>query len=72
MIANMDNNSNFALLTAIKQAGVKLKVVNFPAGFDQSLVGSNVWSTLQGAYFGSSSASSRSPTTRASPPCRRR
>jgi branched-chain amino acid transport system substrate-binding protein len=52
LVANMDNNSNFALLTAIKQEGVNLKAVFFPAGYDQSLIGSNVWQALQGSVFG--------------------
>jgi branched-chain amino acid transport system substrate-binding protein len=52
LVGNMDNNSNFALLTAIKQEGVNLKSVFFPAGYDQSLIGSNVWQALQGSVFG--------------------
>lgn len=47
----MQNNSNFALLTAMKQAGVKLKVVVLPTGYQQSIVNTPAWSDVQGAYF---------------------
>ncbi len=49
--AGLDDNSNFALATALKQAGVKAKVVVFPTGFEPSVVGSPAWSSLQGGYF---------------------
>ncbi len=49
--AGLDDNSNFALATALKQDGVKPKVVVFPTGFEPSVVGSPAWSDLQGGYF---------------------
>jgi branched-chain amino acid transport system substrate-binding protein len=51
LYAGMDDNSNYALLTALKQQGVKLKTVLFPTGYDSSVVHSPTWSSLQGAYF---------------------
>ncbi|HEX4218272.1 MAG TPA: ABC transporter substrate-binding protein [Acidimicrobiales bacterium] len=47
----MDDNSNFALATAMKQAGVKLKAVLFPTGFSPSAITSPAWPDLQGDYF---------------------
>lgn len=47
----MQNNSNFALLTALKQAGVKVKVAVLPTGYEQDIVGTPAWSAVQGAYF---------------------
>jgi branched-chain amino acid transport system substrate-binding protein len=49
--AGMDDNSNFALLTALKQQGLKLKTVLFPTGYEHSIINSPTWPTLQGAYF---------------------
>jgi len=49
--ASMDDNSNFALVTAMKQAGVKLKTVVLPTGYEPSVVNSPSWGDLQGAYF---------------------
>ncbi len=49
--AGLDDNSNFALATALKQAGVKAKVVVFPTGYEPSIVGSPAWSSVQGGYF---------------------
>jgi branched-chain amino acid transport system substrate-binding protein len=49
--AGLDDNSNFALATALKQDGVKPKVVVFPTGFEPSVVGSPAWDSLQGGYF---------------------
>ncbi len=49
--ASMDDNSDFALVTAMKQAGVKLKTVLLPTGYEPSVVNSPAWSDLQGAYF---------------------
>jgi ABC-type branched-subunit amino acid transport system substrate-binding protein len=51
--AGMDNNSNFALATALKQAGVKTKAVVFPTGFLPEVVNSPAWKDLQGDYFDS-------------------
>lgn len=47
----MQNNSNFALLTSMKQAGVKLKVVVLPTGYEQDIVHTPAWADVQGAYF---------------------
>jgi branched-chain amino acid transport system substrate-binding protein len=49
--ASMDDNSDFALVTALKQAGVKLKAVILPTGYEPSVVHSPAWGDLQGAYF---------------------
>jgi branched-chain amino acid transport system substrate-binding protein len=49
--SQMDVNSNIALLAAMQQNGVDPKVTIFATGFEDSLPGSNVWSTAQGAYF---------------------
>jgi branched-chain amino acid transport system substrate-binding protein len=49
----MDDNSNFALATAMKQAGVKLKAVVFPTGYEPTAITSPVWPDLQGDYFSS-------------------
>lgn len=51
--AGLDNNSNFALATALKQAGVKPKVVVFPTGYEPDVVHSPAWDNLQGDYFDS-------------------
>ena len=49
----MDDNSNFALATSLKQAGVKLKAVVFPTGYEPAAITSPVWPDLQGDYFAS-------------------
>jgi ABC-type branched-subunit amino acid transport system substrate-binding protein len=49
--ASMDDNSDFALVTAMKQAGMKLKTVILPTGYESSVVNSPAWADLQGAYF---------------------
>jgi branched-chain amino acid transport system substrate-binding protein len=49
--ASMDDNSDFALVTAMKQAGMKLKTVILPTGYEPAVVRSPAWSDLQGAYF---------------------
>jgi ABC-type branched-subunit amino acid transport system substrate-binding protein len=51
--AAMDDDSNFALATAMKQAGVNLKAVVFPTGYEPSAVHSPAWAALQGDYFDS-------------------
>jgi branched-chain amino acid transport system substrate-binding protein len=51
--AGMDNNSNFALATSMKQAGVKLKVVVYPTGYESDVVHSPAWQNVQGDYFDS-------------------
>ena len=48
---SMDDNSDFALVTAMKQAGVKLKTIILPTGYEPSVVNSPAWADLQGAYF---------------------
>jgi len=47
----MLNNSNFALATALKQAGVKLKAVAFATGYEPDVINSPVWHDVQGFYF---------------------
>jgi ABC-type branched-subunit amino acid transport system substrate-binding protein len=49
--AGLDDNSNFALATALKQAGVKPKVVVFPTGYESSIIHSPAWNSVQGGYF---------------------
>ncbi|HXY28130.1 MAG TPA: ABC transporter substrate-binding protein [Acidimicrobiales bacterium] len=49
--AGLDNNSEFALATALHQAGVKPKVVVFPNGYESDVVGSPAWQDIQGVYF---------------------
>jgi ABC-type branched-subunit amino acid transport system substrate-binding protein len=51
MVPAMDNDSNYALATALKQAGVKLKATLFATGYEPAAIHSSVWSTLQGDYF---------------------
>jgi ABC-type branched-subunit amino acid transport system substrate-binding protein len=51
MVPSLDNNSNYALATALKQAGVKLKAVVFATGYEPGVIKSPVWNTLQGTYF---------------------
>jgi branched-chain amino acid transport system substrate-binding protein len=51
LYASMDNDSNFALLTAMQQAGVKLKVVEFPTGYEPDIIHSTVWKSVQGVFF---------------------
>ncbi|MGO9857441.1 MAG: ABC transporter substrate-binding protein [Acidimicrobiales bacterium] len=51
MVPAMDANSNYALATALKQAGVKLKATLFATGYEPDVIKSPVWSTLQGDYF---------------------
>jgi ABC-type branched-subunit amino acid transport system substrate-binding protein len=50
--AGMGNNQNFALATALKQAGVKLKAVVFPTGYEADVIHTPAWRSLQGMYFG--------------------
>lgn len=51
LLPTMDDDSNFALLTALEQAGVKLKAALFSVGYEPSVVHSPEWSNLQGTYF---------------------
>ena len=47
----MDDNSNYALAEALKNAGVKLKATLFATGYEPSVINSPAWSALQGDYF---------------------
>ena len=47
----MDNDSNVALATDLRQAGLKPKAIVFPTGYQASLVGSPAWPSVQGDYF---------------------
>jgi len=51
MVPAMDGDSNYALATALKQAGVKLKAVIFATGYQPDVIKSPAWATLQGDYF---------------------
>jgi branched-chain amino acid transport system substrate-binding protein len=51
VFTGMGNNQNFALATAFKQAGVKLKAVLFPTGYEADVIHAPVWQALQGMYF---------------------
>ncbi len=51
LYAGMVDSSNFAMATAFRQAGVPLKAVVFPTGYEPSAVTSPAWSQLQGYYF---------------------
>jgi branched-chain amino acid transport system substrate-binding protein len=51
ILPTMDDDSDFALVTALKQEGVKLKAVLLSTGYEPSIVHSPEWSSLQGAYF---------------------
>jgi branched-chain amino acid transport system substrate-binding protein len=49
--AGLDDNSNVALATALRSAGVKPKVLVFPTGYEPSIIGSPAWNTVQGGFF---------------------
>ena len=51
LFPTMIDASNFALATALKQAGVKVKAAVFATGYDPNVVGSPAWPDLQGDYF---------------------
>ena len=51
ILPTMDGASNFALMTALEQAGVKLKAVLLSVGYEPDVINSPAWSSLQGAYF---------------------
>lgn len=53
MVPEMDSNSNYALATALKQAGVKLKATLFATGYEPDVINSPAWPDLQGDYFAS-------------------
>jgi branched-chain amino acid transport system substrate-binding protein len=48
---SMDNNSNFALVQALKNEGAPTKIVTFPTGLESDIVNSPSWQTVQGVYF---------------------
>ena len=47
----MEASSNFALATALKQAGVGMKAAIFSVGYDPTALTSSAWPDLQGDYF---------------------
>ncbi len=51
--AGLDDNSNFALATALKQEGVTPKAMVFPTGYEPSLIDSPAWTDVQGGFFDS-------------------
>lgn len=51
MLPAMDADSNYALATALKQAGVKLKATLYASGYEPDAIKSPAWPNLQGAYF---------------------
>ncbi len=51
LFPTMIDSSNFALATALKQAGVHVKSAVFATGYDPSVVHSPAWASLQGDYF---------------------
>lgn len=51
MWSNLDSESNFALAEAYKQAGVHTKAIFFPSGYSSSIIGTPVWSDVQGDIF---------------------
>jgi branched-chain amino acid transport system substrate-binding protein len=51
MVPALDGNSNYALATALKQAGVNLKAVVYATGYEPDVIKSPAWTNLQGAYF---------------------
>jgi branched-chain amino acid transport system substrate-binding protein len=51
LVPSLDNNSNYALAEAMKQAGVKLKAVVFTTGYEPDVVHSPAWGAVQGDYF---------------------
>jgi branched-chain amino acid transport system substrate-binding protein len=51
LVPSLDDNSNYALATALTQSGVKLKAVLYATGYEPDVIGSPVWQDLQGSYF---------------------
>jgi branched-chain amino acid transport system substrate-binding protein len=47
----MDANSNYALATALHQAGVKVKAAIYATGYQPDVIHSTDWKVLQGGYF---------------------
>jgi branched-chain amino acid transport system substrate-binding protein len=50
IVPGMDSNSNYALATALKQAGVKFKAL-FATGYEPDIINSPAWNAVQGDYF---------------------
>jgi branched-chain amino acid transport system substrate-binding protein len=48
---SMDNNSNFALVQALKNADTHTKIVTFPTGLEPDIINSPSWQSVQGVYF---------------------
>jgi branched-chain amino acid transport system substrate-binding protein len=51
LFPTMIDASNFALASALKQAGVRIKAAVFATGYDSAVVHTPVWPDLQGDYF---------------------
>jgi branched-chain amino acid transport system substrate-binding protein len=51
LFPNLLASSNYALATAYKQAGIKLKAAVFPVGLDQSIINTPAWASVEGDYF---------------------
>jgi ABC-type branched-subunit amino acid transport system substrate-binding protein len=47
----MDADSNYALATALKQAGVKIKTAIYASGYQPDVIKSPAWKVVQGGYF---------------------
>ncbi len=47
----MDADSNYALATALQQAGVKIKTAIYASGYQPDVIKSPAWKVLQGGYF---------------------
>ena len=47
----MDADSNYALATALQQAGVKVKAAIYATGYEPDVIHSTDWKVLQGGYF---------------------
>jgi len=51
LFPTMIDSSNFALATALKQAGVHIKAAVFASGYSPTAISSPAWADLQGGYF---------------------
>ena len=61
-----------ALAAALKQNGVKPKVMVFPTGYDPAVINSPAWSSIQGGYFDTTFRPFQIPERRDASRCRRR
>ncbi len=50
IVPGLDSNSNYALATALKQAGVKFKAL-FATGYQPDIIHGPAWGAVQGDYF---------------------